>query len=90
MLQKVFVIGNSVAVTLPRKWGVSPGTRVRGLHRRRNRLSYEIMGNETVVSPSRAKSDYLKKVSGAIKSNMSTDRVMETIRYLKDHPYEKI
>jgi len=90
MLQKVFTIGNSVAVTLPRKWGVAPGTYIKGLQRRKNRLSYEIVENGPIVSPSRTKSEYLKKVSGAIKSNMSTKQVMETILYLKDHPYEKL
>lgn len=91
-LQKAYSVGNSTVATLPRVWGVVPGAQLRSLPRRKSRVSFEIVEENKPFgySTSQTKNAYLKKVSGAIKSNMPTEAVMDTIRYFKDRPYEKI
>lgn len=93
-LQKAFAVGNSTVVTLPSVWGIDPGVRLRSLPKRRNLLSYEIMGPSaeptSLYSPVQEKKEYLRRVSGAIKSTMSTKDVMSALKHYKDSPYERI
>ena len=89
MIQKAFAIGNSVAVTIPSKVGILPGTRLRHLSTRKNRIAYEIL--ETPKPATRRKSDdYIKRVTGSIKLDMSTKEFMKIKAYCREHPYEKI
>lgn len=98
MIQKAFAIGNSVAVTVPKKFGLLPGTRLKHLPSKKNRISYEILGGPVrKVRTKRAAGnkekeieDYVRRHGGSIKLNIPTAEVMEIIRYCHDNPYDKI
>ncbi|MFA5776299.1 MAG: hypothetical protein WC988_01970 [Patescibacteria group bacterium] len=90
MLQKVFAIGNSVAVTIPRRFGILPGTRLRHVSTRKNRISYEIIEEpEKKQMSDHEIEEYVRSHTGKIKLNASTQEVMEIIKYCRENPYEK-
>lgn len=90
MIQKVFSIGNSVAVTIPNKVGILPGTRLRHLSTRKNRIAYEVIEDEPRVGKKdKMKEAYLKRVTGGLKVDIPTPKLMEIIAYCREHPYEK-
>ncbi|PIS22172.1 hypothetical protein COT50_03525 [candidate division WWE3 bacterium CG08_land_8_20_14_0_20_41_10] len=81
MIQKIFAIGNSVAVTIPKRFGLVRGTAIRHLPRIRNRFSYEVVEDAPKVK---------QRFSGGIKLNMSTEEFMRIKAYCRENAYEKI
>lgn len=102
-LQTAFAIGNSVAVTIPKRLGVLPGFRYRNVPSRGKRIVYEPVEEQTtpvksvVATRGRKKlnknidyyRDYVKRNSGAIKLDMTTEEFMKIKKYCHDHFYEE-
>ena len=102
MLQTAFAIGNSVAVTIPKRLGIVPGTKFRFVPTKSKKISYEPISEPTkfkqVVMKNTQKSkadelksyrEYIKKHSGAIKLDMSSEDFMKLKKYYHDHFYEE-
>jgi hypothetical protein len=87
MTQKVFAIGNSVAVTVPSRLRILPGTRLRYVSTKKNRLAYDVIEEPAKKAEKRA---YLKKVTGNLKLDMTTEQFMRIKAYCREHPYEKL
>lgn len=43
MIQKAFTIGNSTAITIPKKTGIKPGTKLKFKSRTKSEITYEII-----------------------------------------------
>jgi hypothetical protein len=94
MLQKAFAIGNSVAVTIPSRVGMLPGTRLRYVPTRGNRLAYDVVEEPAKkVKKKMSKQEierYVKSHTGNLKLDISTEEFMKIKAYCREHPYEKI
>ncbi len=102
MLQTAFAIGNSVAVTIPKRLGVVPGTKFRFVPTKSKNISYEpilepIKARKIVIkNAQKSKADelesyreHVKKHSGAIKLDISSEEFMKLKKYCHDHFYEE-
>lgn len=98
MLQTAFAIGNSVAVTIPKRLGIVPGTKFRFVPTKSKKISYEPMPEPGLKKAAGSKSkdaryekylEYYKKRSGALKLDMSTEEFMKLKKYCHDNFYEE-
>ena len=97
MLQTAFAIGNSVAVTIPKRLGVLPGTKYRYVPARKKRIVYEpaeepvkrVRKNVDKGREYKKYLDYYRKQSGAIKLDMSTREFMKLKKHCHEYLYEE-
>ncbi|KKU50655.1 MAG: hypothetical protein UX73_C0018G0011 [candidate division WWE3 bacterium GW2011_GWC1_47_10] len=82
MAQKVFEIGNSVAVSIPKSSGIKAGTKVK-YSRQGKKLIYEIVDN-TALSPAEK---HIRETSGTFKIRVKN--MNQILKYLKENPYDK-
>lgn len=81
MIQKVFEIGNSIAVTIPKPTNVKIGTAVR-FKQEKNKLIYELL--ETLdTSPAE---QHIKKTTGSFKIKIKD--LAKVLKSLKESQYE--
>lgn len=90
MIQTAFAIGNSVAVTIPKRMGVTPGTKFRYKPTVSHRLTYELVEKPSKVSDLEKIREEVRKNSGGLKLEMSTKEFMKIKKYCHDNPYEEI
>ena len=98
MLQTAFAIGNSVAVTIPKRLGIAPGTKFRFVPTKSKNISYEPVPEPGLKKAPRPKSkatrykkylEYYQNRSGGLKLDMSTEEFMKLKKHCHDNFYEE-
>ncbi|MBN1162150.1 hypothetical protein JXA34_00190 [Patescibacteria group bacterium] len=87
MIQKAFKIGNSTAVTIPKKTNIKPGTKLKVSKVTKKQLVYDILEENTTEIE-----NYIRDVSGGfdLSDKINQEDLMKQITYLEKHPYEKL
>ncbi len=82
MIRTAFEIGNSVALTIPKKLGIKPGTKVK-FRRESNKLVYELLEPKLAVS----QENTIRKTSAAFK--IKVPNLNQVLTRLKENQYDK-
>lgn len=85
IMQRAFEIGNSVAVTIPKKVGIKPGTAVKFKHEK-NKLIYEILESQN-TDKNDSLDKQLRKMCGAMK--IDGENLMSVLKSVEEDPYDK-
>ncbi len=82
MIQKVFDIGNSVALTIPKETGIEAGTKVK-FTQKNNTLIYEILSPKSPTP----QEDHIRKTSAGFK--IKIPNLKQVLKDLKEDQYDK-
>lgn len=84
MIQKAYAVGNSVVLTLPKKLGISAGTKMK-YTQNGHKIIYEIVDKQYD-----AIDKHIKETSGGFNIGIKdTKQLMKLLKELEDNPYDQ-